>query len=67
MADAYRTWLEEQVAYWHGRCLESAAERGRPASEGTRFADQTLREILDAYQECLDKYNALAAQTSPAL
>jgi hypothetical protein len=57
MADAYQQWLQEQIEHWHGRVLESAARSGYP--NNLRFADQTLREILDTYQECKANYEAL--------
>lgn len=69
MADAYKAWLEEQVAYYRAWCLKEAKEHGYAGTDETfaiRYANQIYREILDTYQECLDKYNELAAQVSPA-
>ena len=63
MADAYKAWLQEQVAYYTDLCSKSAAERGYPGK--LRFAEQSYRENLDAYEDCLCKYEALCA--SPAL
>lgn len=62
--DEYRAWLQEQVDYWRGRCMENAAERGYP---GKWYAvDPTLKEILYAYDDCLGKLEELAPSPAPS-
>lgn len=55
--DKYRQWLVEQVEYWRRNCLESAASYGYP--DKIKFAEQYMRENLDAYEQCLTVYDEL--------
>lgn len=55
MTDAFRTWLEQMVAYYTDMCEQSAAQRGYPGK--IRFAEQSYRENLEAYEDCLYKYD----------
>ena len=59
MADAYEAWLQEQIAYYTNECLKSAAANGNPGN--FRWADMTLRYVLETYEECLAHYERLRA------
>ena len=63
MADAYKAWLQERIDWYQAECLKSADERGYPGK--LRFAEQVLRETLETYQECLERYEALAPCPTP--
>jgi hypothetical protein len=55
--DEYEIWLKRQARHWHLRCLFDAASIGYPGK--ARFASVTLREIADAYDDCLQTYIAM--------
>ena len=61
--DAYETWLREQVELNTKLCLGSAAEIGYPG--GIRFAEQALRERLEAYEDCLEEYQKFKGSPTP--
>ncbi len=65
--DTYRSWLQEQVAYYRNLCLDEAKAAGWNGSQeyeyiAIKYAHPENRAAMDTYEECLDKFNELAAQ-----
>lgn len=59
MADAYREWLQERVDWYTDWCLKDVEAMGRPGQ--VRFANQSMRYTLEAFEECLSEYDRLTA------
>jgi len=55
--DKYILWLDEQIETYIKLVREDAAKIGRP--DQLKFANQVLRDTLETYQECLDKYREI--------
>ena len=63
MADAYQQWLQEQVANYTSWCLKDAEAIGYPGK--IHFANQAMRYALEAYEDCLEQYEALCTPALP--
>ncbi len=51
----YRTWLQNRYDWYLLVGLEEAEKNGAPGN--IRYASQVLREIIEAYEDCLDEFD----------